>query len=65
MSQYWPLWWCLEAEAQALLMQFQWDTHGYRLQIPPEPRSGNIDTEIESPEEIGRIIRRAPSRSRG
>ena len=56
----WPLWWCLEPEAQAALMQYEWNEYGYHLQIPPMPSHGYIDTEIESPEEIGRIIKRPP-----
>lgn len=65
MSEPWPFWWHLEPAAQALLMQFQWDTYGFRLQIPLELGHGRVDTEIESPEEIDQIMRQAPSRSRG
>ena len=41
-------------------MQFQWDTYGYHLQIPPMLGHGHIDTEIESPEEIGRLMKQPP-----
>ena len=65
MKETWPLWWHLESADQALLMQFQWDTYGYRLEIPPVLGRGHIDTELESVEEIGHLVRQAPSRSRG
>ena len=60
----WPIFWCLEPGAQALLMQFQWNEYGYRLEVPRLPKDTHIDTEIESPEEIGKIMRQAPSKSR-
>ena len=60
----WPIWWCLEPAAQAALMQFQWDKYGYHLQIPPMPDFARVDTKLESLEEIGREMRKAPSRSR-
>ena len=64
MREAWPLWWHLEPAAQALLMQFQWDTYGCRLEIPPEPGHGHIDAEIESLEEIDRGMRRPPRHQR-
>ena len=56
----WPLFWCLSVSDQAKLIQWQFDTYGFRLQIPPMPDFAHIDTEIESPEEIARIIKRPP-----
>ena len=56
----WPLFYCISVEEQALLMQFQWDEYGFRLTIPPAPSHGRIDTEIESPEEIERIMKQPP-----
>jgi len=53
-----PIWWCLSAENQAKLMQFQWDNFGYYLEIPPLP-VGSIEN-IESLEEIDKIIRKPP-----
>lgn len=60
MKSEWPLWWCLEPATQALLMKFQWDEYGYRLTIPPMLSHGHIDTDIESPEEIARIVKQPP-----
>jgi len=51
----WPLWWCLEPEAQVLLMQYQWDTYGFKLTIPPRP--SHSTTEMESTEEIDILMR--------
>ena len=61
----WPLFWCLKPEDQARLMQFQWDKFGLRLEIPPLPSDIHIDTALESPEEIGRIIRKRPHHPKG
>lgn len=60
MKVMWPLWWCLEPDAQAALMQLQWDLYGYRLQIPALPGPGYLDLELESPEKIAKIMRRTP-----
>jgi len=60
----WPIWWCLEPEVQVLLMKFQWDNYGYHLTIPPMPDFAGADTKLETLEEIGREMRKAPSRSR-
>lgn len=56
----WPLFWCLSAETQALLMKYQFDKYGFRLVIPPRPSDTHSDTAIESPEEIDRLIRQRP-----
>lgn len=52
---YWPLFWCLKPEAQALLMQYQWDKYGFRLEIPPPPSDVLTETKLESLEEINQI----------
>ena len=65
MKETWPLWECISAKAQALLKKYQFDTYGYRLEIPPEIGRGHIDTDLESPQEIDKLMRQAPSRSRG
>jgi len=53
----WPLFWCLSAEAQALLMKFQFDNYGFRLEIPPLPEEGYKETKLESLEEINKLKR--------
>lgn len=61
----WAIWWCLEPSVQTALMQLQWDEYGYRLMIPPLPGDIHVDTEMESLEEIGRIITRRPRHYKG
>lgn len=65
MRTMWPLFWCLSPQDQAKLMQYQWDNFGFRLVIPPLPSDIDIDTEIESPEEIDRLIRQKPRYLKG
>lgn len=65
MRTTWPLFWCLKPEAQALLMKYQWDNHGFRLQVPPLSDDGHIDTKIESPEEIDKLMRQKPRYFKG
>jgi len=61
-----PLFWCLTAQAQAKLMQYQYDTYGYKLTIPGPPKAMYGEHyEIEPLEDIDRLMRQAPSRSRG
>ena len=66
-----PLFWCLkvdrQAETQAALIQFQWDNYGEILKIPTPPMTSKgvwLTVETETIEEIGRLMRHAPSRSR-
>jgi len=64
----WPLFWCLTTETQAKLMQYQWDNYGEILNIPtPAQTSKGVwqSVQLENLEEIDRIMRQAPSRSRG
>lgn len=64
----WPLFWCLKPEAQAKLMQLYWDEFGTRLEIPAPPGITEDvwqKVRLESLEEIDRIMRQPPSRSRG
>ncbi len=67
------IFWLISDEARVKLIQLQ---AGYKkkptLDIARdkapwevEPPSPHIDTEIESPEEIGQLMRQPPSRSRG
>ena len=56
----WPLWWHLEPEAQALLMEYQWDNWGLRLDTPPLVGETYVVTFLKSPEEIDRLMRQPP-----
>ena len=63
-----PLFWCLSAQSQAALMQYHYDTYGTVLEPPAPP--GNSASAWDSPwheslEEIDRLMRQPPSRSRG
>lgn len=58
-----PLFWRISAADQAKLMDYQFNTYKYHLQIPPET-SFKIDTELESPEEIARLMRQKPNPKR-
>lgn len=62
----WPLFWCLESEAQALLMQFQWDTYGQILEVPSPPQTSQgvwLAVQMENSEEIARLMKQ-PTRGR-
>ena len=64
----WPLFWCLKTEQQAKLMQFYYDNYGEILNIPKPTQTSNgvwVGVQLENLEEIARIMRQAPSRSRG
>ena len=66
MQSRWPLFWCLKTETQAKLMQFYYDKYGEILDIPPQTSKGVWQSvQLENLEEIDRIMRQAPSRSRG
>ena len=54
-----PLFWRLTPENQVKLMQFYWDNFGLRLEIPPEPKDTHIETILEPPEEIDKIMRQS------
>ncbi len=61
-----PLFWCLSVESQAALMQYHWDNFGTTLELPSRPEPG-FDKDIistESLDEIDKLIRQAPSKSR-
>ena len=63
-----PLFWCISVANQAKLMQLHFDLSGEKLDIPPEPDTTIVKHEIiveDTTEEIGREMRKAPSRSRG
>jgi len=42
-----PLFWLISAQSQALLIQYQWDTYGLKLTIPPNPYIGSLLTDID------------------
>ena len=68
MRSKWPLFWCLEPKAQALLMQYQWDNYELKLAISAPPRTSKgawFNVQLENSEEIDRLMRQPPSRSRG
>lgn len=68
MHHRWPLFWCLESSAQAALMQYQWDNYELKLEIPTPPQTSKgvwMAVQVENSEEIDRLMRQAPSRSRG
>ncbi len=63
-----PLFWCLEPKAEAALMQYQWDTYGEKLEISTPPMTSNAvwsAVEMGNAEEIDKLVRQSPSRSRG
>lgn len=50
------LWWCLKPGTQVLLMQFQWDNFGFKVEIPPCLEGiDDIETKLETLEEINRL----------
>lgn len=57
MNITWPLFWCLTPECQAALMQYQWDTYGYRLVIPALP---HFEVTYPSLDEIDKTMRQKP-----
>lgn len=68
MIRKWPLFWCLESKAQAALIQYQWDNYELKLDIPTPPQTSKgvwLAVQTENLEEIDRIMRQPPSRSRG
>ena len=65
MEMKWPLFWCISQEARVALMKYQWEHFGLRLNIPPEPFTPvSFSTQLESLEEIDRMMRQKPHRPR-
>lgn len=57
----WPLWQCLEPQVLAKLVAFQWKHYRTKLDLLTGPRANiHIDTQIESLEEIDRLMRTPP-----
>lgn len=59
-----PIWQRLTSEELIHLACYQWATYGTKLDILNEPKDTS-QYHIESLEEIDKILRQAPSRSRG
>jgi len=53
MKTEWPLWWCISKDAQDLLKDYQLRVYKYELRTP-------LDADIESLEEIARIMKWPP-----
>jgi len=63
-----PLFWELSAKAQAALMEYNWETYGEKMEVPSAPRQEPVTFPIvveEDIEEIDKLMRQAPSTSRG
>lgn len=57
------LFWRLTPAQQALLMQFQWDAHGERLEIPTPPATSEAVWQVvlsETTEEFAKVMRQKP-----
>ena len=61
MRETWPLGECLSGEALEILIQYQWDTWGERLEIidqmEKEEKELEASTVIENTEEISRLMK--------
>lgn len=57
-----PVFWLISVEAQAALMQSQWDQFGTKMNIPPRLPKPQIefDPEAEELEKIDKIMRQPP-----
>lgn len=53
-----PLWYCITAQAGEALKRFQKERYGLNLEVPPLPYP--YVPEIESSEELEKIMRRRP-----
>lgn len=58
----WPLWECLSPGALVLLIQFQWDNYGEKLDLL---FWRDAYREVESLEEIDRLMRQKPHYPKG
>ncbi len=62
------LFWCISAKAQADLFLYHFKKYGEKLDIPTPPQTSKAVWEVvklESLQEIDRLVRQPPSRSRG
>ncbi len=59
----WPAGECMKPESLALLALYQWETYGYNLEIIARSKDDiQVETQLESVEEIDKIMRQAPRR---
>ena len=68
MHHSWPLFWCLEPETQAALMQYQWDNYELKLDIPTPHQTSKgvwLNTQLENADEIDRLIRQTRRHFKG
>lgn len=59
----WQLWEGLDPEVLGKLAMFQWNKYGLKVEFLTEKQEPAVF--VEDTEEIGKLIRQAPSRSRG
>ena len=58
-----PLFWCIDSQTQAQLMQWQFDNYGEVMEVPTPPMTSKgvwLATQTENIEEIDRLMRQAP-----
>jgi len=60
-----PLFLCLKPEAQVAVAQYQWHTYGLVIEPALMPEEPIIDTEIESLDELTKIMQQTPRHHRG
>ena len=65
MKETWPLWECISSKALVELAQYQWLNFGTKLDIIAGAPDYSEQFFVESLTEIDRLMRQAPSRSRG
>lgn len=56
-----PFFWRISQQVRVLLISYQWEVHGLKLKIPPEPPYPYLPS-IESLKEIDKLLRRPPKR---
>ena len=57
------LFWRISAQAQALLMRYQYNNYGEKLEIPPPPGTSKgvwLTVQVENSEEIDKLMRQRP-----
>ena len=60
----WPLWYCLSANCQVKLTEYQQCVYGLKLETPPKSsKRVTLDCQVADVEEIGKLIRQ-PSKFR-
>ena len=66
MRKTWTLWNCIPEETQTLLRLYQYQQHRRHFEPPADvPVELVIETRIEDTEEIERLMRTPPTKSRG